>query len=62
LFDNFTYLRGKEIPLQVWRIPEGSKSLKLSNFKRFGTRRWRFSALSAICLYLAGNITGTHLC
>jgi len=31
---------GKAIPLQVWTGPEGSRRLRLPDFKTIGTRRW----------------------
>jgi hypothetical protein len=31
------YYRGKAIPLQAWTGPEGSRSLRLPDFKTFGT-------------------------
>jgi len=33
-------VKGKVIPLQAWRGPEGSRRLKLPDFKTVGTRRW----------------------
>jgi len=30
----------KAIPLQAWTDPEGSRSLRLPDFKTFGTWRW----------------------
>jgi hypothetical protein len=30
-------VRGKAIPLQAWRDPEGSRRLRLSDFKTIGT-------------------------
>jgi hypothetical protein len=32
--------KGKAIPLQAWTGPEGSKSLRLPDFKTIGTRKW----------------------
>jgi hypothetical protein len=29
--------KGKAIPLQAWRGPEGSKKLRLPDFKKIGT-------------------------
>ena len=31
---------GKAIPLQAWRGPEGSRRLRLPDFKTVGTLRW----------------------
>jgi len=31
---------GKAIQLQAWRGPEGSRSLRLLDFKKIGTWRW----------------------
>jgi len=33
----FSYSKGKAIPLQAWICREGSRRLKLSDFKTFGT-------------------------
>jgi hypothetical protein len=30
----------KAVPLQVWTGPEGSRRLRLPDFKTIGTRRW----------------------
>jgi hypothetical protein len=30
----------KAIPLQAWRGPEGSRRLRLPDFRTIGTRRW----------------------
>ena len=40
---NKIHIIGKAIPLQAWTGPEGSRSLRLPNFKIIGT--WRLSAL-----------------
>jgi len=34
------YIKGKAIPLQAWTGPEGSKRLRLPDFKTIGTWRW----------------------
>jgi len=31
---------GKAIPFQSWTGPEGSRKLRLSNFKTIGTLKW----------------------
>jgi len=33
----YTVKKGKAIPLQAWTGPEGSRSLRLPDFKTFGT-------------------------
>jgi len=33
-------IRGKAIPLQAWTGPEGSRRLRLPDFKIVGTWRW----------------------
>ena len=33
-------IKGKAIPLQAWSGPEGSRRLRLPDFKTIGTRRW----------------------
>jgi len=32
--------KGKAIPLQAWTDPEGSRRLRLPDFKTIGTCRW----------------------
>ena len=32
--------KGKGVPLQAWTGPEGSRRLRLADFKTLGTRRW----------------------
>jgi hypothetical protein len=32
--------KGKAIPLQAWTGPEGSRRLRLPDFKTMGTSRW----------------------
>jgi hypothetical protein len=34
---HYIYSTGKSIPLQVWRSPEGSRRLRLPDFKTVGT-------------------------
>jgi len=36
----FKGLKGKVIPLQAWRGPEGSRRLRLPDFKTISTERW----------------------
>jgi hypothetical protein len=33
-------VKGKAVPLQAWTGPEGSRRLRLPDFKTLGTRRW----------------------
>jgi len=35
-----TEVKGKAIPLQAWTAPEGSRSLRLPDFKIIGTWSW----------------------
>ena len=44
--------KGTAIPLQAWTGPEGSRTLRLPDFKTIGTGR----------LYPPENIPGTHFC
>ena len=56
-------VKGKAIPLQAWTGPEGSRRLRLPNFK--GSRHMKVVSLSALRtsrLYPPGNIPGTHFC
>jgi len=34
------FAKGKAIPLQAWTGPEGSRRLRLPDFKTIGTWRW----------------------
>jgi len=34
------YCKGKAIPLPTWTGPEGSRKLRLPDFKTIGTWRW----------------------
>jgi hypothetical protein len=34
---NFMYLKGRAVPLQAWTGPEGSRRLRLPDFKTVGT-------------------------
>jgi len=34
------FVRGKGIPSQAWTGPEGSRRLRLLDFKTIGTLRW----------------------
>jgi hypothetical protein len=36
----FLYRKSKAIPLQALRDPEGSRRLRLPDFKKIGTLRW----------------------
>ena len=52
--------KGKEIPVQAWTGPEGSRRLRLPEFH---DKRKRWLVMSALCtgrLYPQGNILGTH--
>jgi hypothetical protein len=55
--------KGKAIPLQAWTGPEGSRRLRLPDFKTIGTWRWvRLSALRTGRLYTPGNNPGHQFC
>jgi hypothetical protein len=40
LYHKWVKGKGKAIPLEAWRDPEGSRRLRLPDFKTFGTCRW----------------------
>ena len=40
-FYHFQLGKGKAIPLQAWTVPEGSRRLRLPDFKTIGTWRWQ---------------------
>jgi hypothetical protein len=40
LFKLLLWIIGKAIPLQAWTGPEGSRSLRIPDFKTIGTWRW----------------------
>jgi len=54
--------KGKAIPLQAWTGPEGSRSLRLPDFKTVGTWRWQGCQPYASATFTPGNIPGTHFC
>jgi hypothetical protein len=54
--------RGKAIPLQALRGPEGSRSFRLPDFKTIGTLKWQGCQPSAPAAFTPGNIPGTHFC
>jgi len=37
---NYVKVKCKAIPLQAWTDPEGSRTLRLPEFKTIGTGRW----------------------
>jgi len=37
---NSSWCKGKAIPLRAWRDPEGSRRLRLPEFKTIGTLNW----------------------
>jgi hypothetical protein len=53
--------KGKAIPLQAWTGPEGSRRLRLPDFKTIGIWRWQGCQPYRPPLP-PGNIPGTHLC
>ena len=54
-------LKVKAIPVQTWRSPEGTKRLRLPDFKTIGIYEGgRLSAIRTGRLYTPGNIPGTH--
>ena len=55
--------KGKAIPLQPWTGPEGSRRLRLPDFKTVGTWRWSGCQPYAPAAFtFPGNIPGTHFC
>jgi len=57
------YTVTKAIPLQAWTVPEGSRRLRLPDFKTNGHMKVeRLSGLRIGRLYSPGNIPGTQFC
>jgi hypothetical protein len=54
--------KGKAIPLQAWTGPEGSKRLRLPDFKAIGTLRYKVVSPNHRPPLTPGNIPGTHFC
>ena len=55
--------KGKEIPLQAWTGSEGSRRLRLPDFKTIWHMKVvRLSALRTGRIYPQGNIPGTYFC
>jgi len=50
--------KGKAIPLQAWTGPEGSRKLRLPDFKTIGTGGGKVVSPT----HRPGNIPGTHFC
>jgi len=61
-FSRKTQSKGKAIPLQAWIGAWAFRRLRLPDFKKTDKNVVRFSALCTGCLYLPGNIFGTHIC
>jgi hypothetical protein len=54
--------KNKAIPLQPLTGPEGSRSLRLSDFMTIGTWRWQGCQPYAPAALPPGNILGTYFC
>jgi len=55
--------QGKAIPLQAWTGPEGSRRLRLPDFKTISTWRWQGCQPYALATFTPPrNIPGTHFC
>jgi len=53
----------KAIPLPAWAGPMGSRKLRLQEFLDSQQMKLvRLSTLCTSCLYVPGNICGTHVC
>jgi hypothetical protein len=53
---------GKEIPLQALTGPEGSRSLRLPDFKTIEIRKWQDCQPYAPAAFTPRIIPGTHFC
>jgi hypothetical protein len=60
--DQCTMKYVKVIPLQALTGPEGSRRLRLPDFKKIGTRRWQGCQPYAPAAFTPGNIPGNHFC
>jgi hypothetical protein len=52
----------KAIPVQSWTGPEGSRRLRLPDFKTIGTQRWYCQPYAPAAFTPRGDTPGTHFC
>ena len=55
-------VKGKAVPLQTWRGPEGSRKLRLPDFVTTVQDGGSLSALRTGRFYPPGNAPGSHFC
>ena len=54
--------KGKAVPLQAWKGPEGSRKIRFPDFMTTAQNGGRLSVLRTASLYPPGNTPGTHFC
>jgi len=54
--------KGKAIPLQAWTDPEGSRRLRLPDFKKSAHEGGKCVSPTHRPPLLSGSIPGTHFC
>jgi len=54
--------KGKAVPLQAWTSREGSRILRLPDFKTIAHEGGKVVSSRTGRLYHPGNIPGTHFC
>jgi len=59
---NISKGKGKAVPLQAWRGPEGSRKLRFPDFMTTAQDGGKIVSLTHRPLLPPGNATGTHFC
>jgi len=58
----FNFVKGKAVPLQAWRGPEGSRKLRFSDYMTTAQDCGKVVSLTHRPSLTPGNAPGTHFC